>query len=109
MGPRVTVVERKNLLRNVLELDEDDLSDSELALVELRLAAYQANHSKAVPSNQMVERVRAPRDLFSIRAHSLHSRLKLLHFFSGEFWALTEQRPPVLPRAGVSNSALGQC
>jgi len=31
--PRFTVVERQELLRNVLKLDDEGLSDSELALV----------------------------------------------------------------------------
>ena len=32
--PRFTVAERQELLRNVLELDDEGLSDPELALVE---------------------------------------------------------------------------
>jgi len=56
--PRFTVVERQELLRNVLELDEQGLSDTELALVEQRLAAYQADPTKAVHADQMAERVR---------------------------------------------------
>ena len=38
--PRFTVAERKEFLRNVLELDEAGLSNSELSLVEQRLTAY---------------------------------------------------------------------
>ena len=57
--PRFTVVERQELLRNVLELDEGGLSDSELALVEQRMAAYQADTSRAVAADTMVKRVRS--------------------------------------------------
>jgi hypothetical protein len=57
--PRFTVVERQELLRNVLELDEGGLSDSELALVEQRMAAYQADTSRAVTADTMAKRVRA--------------------------------------------------
>ena len=57
--PRVTVVERQELLRSVLELDEGGLSDSELALVEQRMAAYQADTSRAVAADTMAKRVRS--------------------------------------------------
>lgn len=57
--PRFTVVERQELLRNVLELDEWGLSDSELALVEQRMAAYHADTSRAVAADTMAKRVRA--------------------------------------------------
>ena len=57
--PRFTVVERQELLRSVLELDEGGLSDSELALVEQRMAAYQADTSRAVTADTMAKRVRA--------------------------------------------------
>lgn len=57
--PRFTVVERQELLRNVLELDDEELSDSELALVDQRLAAYQADTSRAVRAEAMVDRIRA--------------------------------------------------
>ncbi len=43
--PRFSVAERQELLRNVLELEEDGLSEAELALVEQRFAAYQADSS----------------------------------------------------------------
>ena len=56
--PRFSVAERQELLRNVLELEEDGLSDAELALVEQRFAAYQADSSRAVPAGIMAERVR---------------------------------------------------
>jgi hypothetical protein len=56
--PRFTVVERQELLRNVLELDDEGLSDSELALVEQRLAAYQGDPARAVPAETMAEKVR---------------------------------------------------
>jgi hypothetical protein len=56
--PRFSVAERQELLRNVLELEEDGLSEPELALVEQRLEAYQANCSRAVPATVMAERVR---------------------------------------------------
>ena len=56
--PRFTVMERQELLRNVLELDDEGLSDSYLALVEQRLAAYQANLARAVAAETMAERVR---------------------------------------------------
>jgi len=56
--PRFTVVERQELLRNVLELDDEGLSDSELALVDQRLAAYQADPARAVAAETMEERVR---------------------------------------------------
>jgi putative addiction module component (TIGR02574 family) len=56
--PRFTVVERLELLRNVLELDDEELSDSELALVDQRLAAYQADPAKAVAAETMAKRVR---------------------------------------------------
>jgi hypothetical protein len=56
--PRFTVVEQQELLRNVLELDDEGLSDSELALVEQRLAAYQGDPARAVPAETMAERVR---------------------------------------------------
>jgi putative addiction module component (TIGR02574 family) len=52
------VVERQELLRNVLELDDEGLSDSELALVDQRLAAYQADPARAVAAETMAERVR---------------------------------------------------
>jgi putative addiction module component (TIGR02574 family) len=55
---RFTVVERQELLRNVLELDDEGLSDSELALVDQRLAAYQANPAMAVAAESMAERIR---------------------------------------------------
>ena len=57
--PRFTVVERQELLRNVLELDDEGLSDSELALVVQRLAAYQADPARSVAAETMAERVRA--------------------------------------------------
>jgi len=57
--PRFTVVERQELLKSVLELDEGGLSDSELALVEQRMAAYQADTSRAVTADTMAKRVRA--------------------------------------------------
>jgi hypothetical protein len=47
------------LLRNVLQLDDEMLSDSELALVEQRLAAYQADTARAVAAETMAERIRA--------------------------------------------------
>jgi hypothetical protein len=56
--PRFSVAERQELLRNVLELEEDGLSEPELVLVEQRLAAYQADSSRAVPADIMAERVR---------------------------------------------------
>ena len=56
--PRFTVVERQELLRNVLELDDEGLSDSELALVDQRLAAYQADPARAVAAETMAERIR---------------------------------------------------
>jgi hypothetical protein len=56
--PRFSVAERQELLRNVLELEEDGLSEPELALVEQRLTAYQADSSRAVPAGIMAERVR---------------------------------------------------
>jgi hypothetical protein len=56
--PRFTVVERQELLRNVLELDDEGLADSELALVEQRLAAYQTDPARAVAAETMAERVR---------------------------------------------------
>jgi hypothetical protein len=56
--PRFTVVERQELLRNVLELDDEGLSDSELALVDHRLEAYQADPARAVAAETMAERVR---------------------------------------------------
>ena len=56
--PRFTVAERQELLRNVLKLDDEGLSDSELALVEQRLAAYQGDPARAVPAETMAERVR---------------------------------------------------
>jgi len=57
--PRFTVAERQELLRNVLQLDDEGLSDSELALVEQRLAAYQADPARAVAAETMAERIRA--------------------------------------------------
>lgn len=57
--PRFTVAERQELLRNVLELDDEGLSDPELALVEQRLAAYQADPARAVAAETMAERIRA--------------------------------------------------
>ena len=57
--PRFTAAERQELLRNVLELDDEVLSDSELALVEQRLAAYQADTARAVAAETMAERIRA--------------------------------------------------
>ena len=57
--PRFTVAERHELLRNVLELDDEMLSDSELARVEQRLAAYQADTARAVAAETMAERIRA--------------------------------------------------
>ncbi len=57
--PRFTAAERQELLRNVLELDDEVLSDSELALVEQRLAAYQADTASAVAAETMAERIRA--------------------------------------------------
>lgn len=57
--PRFTVAERQELLRNVLELDDEGLSDSELALVEQRLAAHQADRARAVAAETMAERIRA--------------------------------------------------
>ena len=56
--PRFSVAERQELLRNVLELEEDGLSEPELVLVEQRLAAYQADSLRAVPADIMAERVR---------------------------------------------------
>jgi hypothetical protein len=41
-----------------LELDDEGLSDSELALVEQRLAAYQADSARAVAAETMAERIR---------------------------------------------------
>ena len=57
--PRFTVAERQELLRNVLQLDDEGLSGSELALVEQRLAAYQADPARAVAAETMAERIRA--------------------------------------------------
>ena len=57
--PRFTAAERQELLRNVLELDDEVLSASELALVEQRLAAYQADTARAVAAETMAERIRA--------------------------------------------------
>lgn len=57
--PRFTVAERQEILRNVLQLDDEGLSDSELALVEQRLAAYQADPARAVAAETMAERIRA--------------------------------------------------
>ena len=56
--PRFSLAERQEVLRNVLELEEDGLSEAELALVEQRFAAYQADSSRAVPAGIMAERVR---------------------------------------------------
>ena len=55
--PRFTVVERQELLRNVLELDDEGRSDSELALVDQRLAAYQTDPARVVPVETMAERI----------------------------------------------------
>lgn len=57
--PRFTVAERQELLRNVLELDDEGLPDPELALVEQRLAAYRADPARAVAAETMAERIRA--------------------------------------------------
>jgi hypothetical protein len=57
--PRFTAAERQELLRNVLELDDEVLSDSELALVEQRLAAYQADTARAAAAETMAVRIRA--------------------------------------------------
>jgi hypothetical protein len=57
--PHFTEAERQELLRNILELDDEMLSDSELALVEQRLAAYQADTARAVAAETMAERIRA--------------------------------------------------
>ena len=57
--PRFTVAERQEFLRNVLELDEAGLSNSELSLVEQRLTAYQSGPSRALCSDIMAERVRS--------------------------------------------------
>ena len=57
--PRFTVADRQELLRNVLQLDDEGLSDSELALVEQRLAAYRADPARAVAAETMAERIRA--------------------------------------------------
>lgn len=57
--PRFTVAERQELLRNILQLDDEGLSGSELALVEQRLAAYQADPARAVAAETMAERIRA--------------------------------------------------
>ena len=57
--PRFTVAELQELLRNVLELDDEGLSDPELALVEQRLAAYRADPARAVAAETMAERIRA--------------------------------------------------
>ena len=57
--PRFTVAERKELLRNVWELEEEGLSNSELSLVEQRLTAYQSGPSKALCADIMAVRVRS--------------------------------------------------
>ena len=57
--PRFTVAERKEFLRNVWELEEEGLSNSELSLVEQRLTAYQSGPSRALCADIMAERVRS--------------------------------------------------
>ena len=57
--PSFTVAERKEFLRNVWELEEEGLSNSELSLVEQRLTAYQSGPSRALCADIMAERVRS--------------------------------------------------
>ena len=53
------MAERKEFLRNVWELEEEGLSNSELSLVEQRLTAYQSGPSRALCADIMAERVRS--------------------------------------------------
>jgi len=57
--PRFTASQRQELLKNVLELDEQGLSPEELVMVEARLSAYVADPSRAIPASEMETKLRS--------------------------------------------------
>ena len=83
------MAERQEFLRNVLELDEEGLSNSELALVEQRLPAYQSGHSRALRADIMAERVRSR---FCLRVQLPEIMLK---FSEHAHFAASEREIPI--------------
>jgi hypothetical protein len=57
--PRFTASQRQELLKNVLELDEQGLSLEELVMVDERLSAYSADPSRAIPAREMETKLRS--------------------------------------------------
>ena len=57
--PRFTASQRQELLKNVLELDEQGLSTEELVMVEARLSAYAADPSRAISASEIETKLRS--------------------------------------------------
>jgi hypothetical protein len=57
--PGLTVEQRQLLIRRVLELDEPPLSDSDMNLVELRLASLRETPDFAVSAEDLKARLRS--------------------------------------------------
>ena len=59
--PALTFEERQCLIRRALELDDAPLSESDMDLVQQRMAAHQANPSSSLPLDQVKALLRARR------------------------------------------------
>lgn len=57
--PALTIVQRQQLIRRALELDDPGLSPQDEALVEQRLAEHHQNPSSSVPLEEMKSRLRS--------------------------------------------------
>ena len=56
--PAMTMEQRQLLIRRALELDDSRLSDSDMEIVEARLARHDADSSTSIPLDKMKERLR---------------------------------------------------
>lgn len=57
--PTLTTAERQLLIRRALDCDQPALSDSDVALVDSRLAEHRANPATSVSLAEMKSRLRA--------------------------------------------------
>ena len=57
--PAFTFEERQILVRRVIELDDPPLSDTDEALVDLRLAAHHSDPTSSLPLETLKERLRS--------------------------------------------------
>lgn len=56
--PALTFEQRQLLIRRAMELDDQQLTDADVALIESRLAAHHDNPSSSIPLEEMKARLR---------------------------------------------------